>query len=144
MSDGPDAMQRKAVALAKEVSQLNAALEAAKSTSKVEVKQAQEVDITIHGGISRPPKPVDRKAQALFDLVRECGAELGQEIDWKSTGGVCDGNNIAATGVPVVDTMGVRGGKIHSPDEFMIAPSLAERAALAAMVLHGLATEDVL
>ncbi len=109
-----------------------------------EVKQAQEVDIAIHGGISRPPKPVDRKAQALFDLVRECGAELGQEIDWKSTGGVCDGNNIAATGVPVVDTMGVRGGKIHSPDEFMIAPSLAERAALAAMVLHGLATEDVL
>jgi len=109
-----------------------------------EVKQAQEVDITIHGGISRPPKPVDRKAQALFDLVRECGAELGQEIDWKSTGGVCDGNNIAATGVPVVDTMGVRGGKIHSPDEFMIAPSLAERAALAAMVLHGLATENVL
>ena len=109
-----------------------------------EVKQAQYVDITIHGGISRPPKPVDRKAQALFDLVRECGAELGQEIDWKSTGGVCDGNNIAATGVPVVDTMGVRGGKIHSPDEFMIAPSLKERAALAAMVLHGLATEDVL
>ena len=109
-----------------------------------EVKQAQEVDIAVHGGISRPPKPVDRKAQALFDLVRECGAELGQEIDWKSTGGVCDGNNIAATGVPVVDTMGVRGGKIHSPDEFMIAPSLKERAALAAMVLHGLATEDVL
>ena len=109
-----------------------------------EVKQAQEVDITVHGGISRPPKPVDRKAQALFDLVRECGAELGQEIDWKSTGGVCDGNNIAATGVPVVDTMGVRGGKIHSPEEFMIAPSLQERAALAAMVLHELATEDVL
>lgn len=109
-----------------------------------EVKQAQEVDIAIHGGISRPPKPVDRKAQALFDLVRECGAALGQEIDWKSTGGVCDGNNIAATGVPVVDTMGVRGGKIHSPDEFMIAPSLKERAALAAMVLHELAAGDVL
>ena len=62
----------------------------------------------------------------------------------RDTGGVCDGNNIAATGVPVVDTMGVRGGKIHSPDEFMIAPSLKERAALAAMVLHELATEDVL
>ncbi len=109
-----------------------------------EVKQAQEVDIAIHGGISRPPKPVDRQAQKLFDLVRDCGAELGQDIDWQPTGGVCDGNNIAATGVPVVDTMGVRGGKIHSPDEFMIAPSLKERAALAAMVLHELATENVL
>ncbi|WJY18958.1 hydrolase [Alteriqipengyuania flavescens] len=104
-----------------------------------EVKQRHEVDVHVHGGISRPPKPVDRKAQKLFDLVRECGASLGQAIDWKSTGGVCDGNNIAATGVPVVDTMGVRGGKIHSPDEFMIAPSLAERAALSALVLSRLA-----
>ena len=104
-----------------------------------EVKQRHEVDVHVHGGISRPPKPVDRKAQKLFDLVRECGASLGQTIDWKSTGGVCDGNNIAATGVPVVDTMGVRGGKIHSPDEFMIAPSLAERAALSALVLSRLA-----
>ena len=104
-----------------------------------EVKQRQDVDVHVHGGISRPPKPVDRKAQKLFDLVRECGASLGQTIDWKPTGGVCDGNNIAATGVPVVDTMGVRGGKIHSPDEFMIAPSLAERAALSALVLSRLA-----
>ena len=109
-----------------------------------EVKQAHEVDIAIHGGITRPPKPVDRKAQKLFDLVRDCGAQLDQPIDWQSTGGVCDGNNIAATGVPVVDTMGVRGGKIHSADEFMIAPSLAERAALSALTLYNLATEDLL
>lgn len=109
-----------------------------------EVKQRHEVDIAVHGGISRPPKPVDRRAQKLFDLVRECGASLGQHIDWMATGGVCDGNNIAATGVPVIDTMGVRGGKIHSAEEFMIAPSLAERAALSALVLCRLATGDAL
>ncbi|WP_379546001.1 hydrolase [Qipengyuania sp. DSG2-2] len=109
-----------------------------------EVRQAHEVDIHVHGGITRPPKPVDRRAQKLFDIVRECGAQLGQDIDWQSTGGVCDGNNIAATGVPVVDTMGVRGGKIHSPDEFMIAPSLVERAQLSTLVLHRLATGDAL
>ena len=51
---------------------------------------------------------------------------------------MCDGNNIAALGVPVVDTMGVRGGAIHSPAEYMIVPSLAERAALSALVLHRL------
>jgi glutamate carboxypeptidase len=116
------------------VAQMNAAIG--------DVKQRHEVDIAVHGGISRPPKPVDRRAQALFDLVRECGAQLGQDIDWQSTGGVCDGNNIAATGVPVVDTMGVRGGKIHSADEFMIVPSLAERAALSVLVLGNLATGD--
>ena len=85
-----------------------------------------------------PPKPVDEKAQRLFDLVRECGAELGQDIKWKSTGGVCDGNNIAACGIPVVDTMGVRGGSIHSPQEFLITESLAERAALSARVIQRL------
>ena len=107
-----------------------------------EVQQAHEVSIHRHGGITRPPKPVDRRAQKLFDLVRTCGASLGHEIGWKSTGGVCDGNNIAAAGVPVVDTMGVRGGAIHSPDEFMIVSSLAERAALSALVLQKLASGD--
>lgn len=105
-----------------------------------EVEAAREVSIHRHGGVTRPPKPVDEPAQKLFDLVKECGALLGQEIGWKSTGGVCDGNNIAACGVPVVDTMGVRGGAIHSPDEFLIVPSLEERAKLAALVLHRIAT----
>lgn len=98
-----------------------------------------EVGIHRHGGISRPPKPLTPPAERLFELVRDCGAALGQPIRWQSSGGVCDGNNIAACGVPVVDTMGVRGGAIHSPDEFLIVPSLAERAQLSALVLHRLA-----
>jgi glutamate carboxypeptidase len=52
---------------------------------------------------------------------------------------VCDGNNIAACGVPVIDTMGARGGAIHSEDEFLIVDSLAERARLSALVLLRLA-----
>ena len=95
-----------------------------------------DVHAHIHGGISRPPKPMTEPAERLFELVRDCGAALGQTIGWQSTGGVCDGNNIAACGVPVVDTMGVRGGAIHSSDEFLIVPSLGERARLAALVLH--------
>ena len=103
-----------------------------------EVEIAHQITIHRHGGVTRPPKKVDAKAQALFDLVRTCGAELGQDIRWQSTGGVCDGNNIAACGVPVVDTMGVRGGAIHSPDEYLIVPSLTERAALSARVIERL------
>ena len=105
------------------------------------VEHGHEVSISVHGGITRPPKPVDSRAQALFDLVRRSGADLGQTLDLQPSGGVCDGNNIAACGVPVVDTMGVRGGAIHSPDEYLIASSLSERAALSALVLHRLATE---
>jgi glutamate carboxypeptidase len=103
------------------------------------IEAEHEVHCHRHGGVTRPPKPVDARAQKLFDLVRECGAELGQDIRWQSTGGVCDGNNIAACGVPVVDTMGVRGGAIHSPQEYLIVPSLAERAALSTRVIQRLA-----
>ena len=98
---------------------------------------AAERDVTIEadGGFGRPPKPLTDEAEALFNLVKQAGADLGQDIGWKPSGGVCDGNNIAACGVPVVDTMGVRGGKIHSPEEYLIVDSLAERAALSALTI---------
>jgi glutamate carboxypeptidase len=103
------------------------------------VAAAHEVRIRLHGGFGRPPKPLDARAGKLFALVKRCGADLGEEIGWRATGGVCDGNNIAACGVPVVDTMGVRGGFIHSADEYLIVESLAERAALSALTILRLA-----
>ena len=107
---------------------------------------AREHDVAIHrhGGISRPPKPLSPAAEKLFALVENCSAALGQPLSRIASGGVCDGNNIAACGVPVVDTMGVRGGAIHSPDEYLIVPSLEERARLSALVLHRLATGTTL
>ena len=105
-----------------------------------QVEAEHGVSIHRHGGISRPPKAIDPRAEKLFGIVEECSALLGAPISRISSGGVCDGNNIAACGVPVVDTMGVRGGAIHSPDEFLIVPSLLERAQLSALVLHRLAT----
>ncbi|RZM11249.1 MAG: hypothetical protein EOP68_04290, partial [Sphingomonas sp.] len=99
------------------------------------VAAAHDVTISVHGSFNRPPKPIDPGAARLFDLVRISGGDLGLDIAWKATGGVCDGNNIAAAGVPVVDTMGVRGGAIHSTDEFLIPDSLAERAALSAVTI---------
>jgi glutamate carboxypeptidase len=104
-----------------------------------QVTAEHDVKILVHGGFARPPKPIDPQAERLFRLVRNCGAALGQTIAWRATGGVCDGNNIAACGVPVVDTMGVRGGAIHSTDEYLIVASLAERAQLSALALLRLA-----
>ena len=99
------------------------------------VAAQHDVRIEVHGGFNRPPKPIDDGAASLFALVAESGAALDLEIDWRATGGVCDGNNIAAAGVPVVDTMGVRGGAIHSSEEYMIVDSLKERAALSAVTM---------
>jgi glutamate carboxypeptidase len=103
------------------------------------VAAKHDVRIELNGGFGRPPKSLTPKAEALFNLVRQAGADLGQQIAWQPSGGVCDGNNIAACGVPVVDTMGVRGGKIHSMEEFLIVDSLAERAALSALTILRLA-----
>jgi glutamate carboxypeptidase len=106
------------------------------------VAAEHEVSIAVHGSFARPPKPLDEPALALFELVRNCGSALGQKIAWRASGGVCDGNNIAACGVPVVDTMGVRGGAIHSPEEYLIVDSLAERAQLSALVLLRIAAGE--
>ena len=125
------------------------AADQARANSQVEaavamVSAEHEVRIDSHGGFGRPPKPLDPKAEKLFGLVRRCGTDLGQAISWMPTGGVCDGNNIAACGVPVVDTMGVRGGAIHSSDEYLIVASLAERASLSALPLLRLADGETL
>ena len=106
------------------------------------VSAEHDLEIHTHGGFGRPPKPLTPEAEALFNLVKQAGADLGQPIAWQPSGGVCDGNNIAACGVPVVDTLGVRGGKIHSSEEYLIADSLGERASLSALTILRLAGES--
>ena len=105
-----------------------------------DVARDHDVSLHLHGGFGRPPKPMDAKAERLFGLVKRCGADLGLAVGWRDTGGVCDGNNIAACGVPVVDTMGVRGGAIHSDAEYLLTNSLPERAQLSALALMRIAT----
>ncbi len=109
--------------------------QAALDTAMATISAAHDVRIELHGSFNRPPKPIDPEAARLFELVRDAGADLGIPIAWKATGGVCDGNNIAACGVPVIDTMGARGGAIHSMEEFLIPESLPERAALSALTI---------
>ncbi|MEO5578020.1 MAG: hydrolase [Sphingomicrobium sp.] len=115
--------------------------EALIDTAVAEIAAAHDVSIDVHGHFARPPKPMTPELKALFGIVQQAGADLGQTIGWKSTGGVCDGNNIAACGVPVIDTMGARGGSIHSMEEFLIVDSLAQRAALSALTILRLASE---
>lgn len=102
-----------------------------------------EIRLSLHGEITRPPKPFDKKSQLLFDQIRSCGKELGMEIEWEPSGGVCDGNLVAAQGIPVVDTLGGRGGCLHTPDEWLDPDSLMERAELTALFLRKLASGEI-
>ncbi len=97
----------------------------------------------LNGGFTRPPKPMTPQLQKFFHALRAAGADLGLAIDWKPTGGCCDGNNIAAAGIPVIDTLGVRGAHIHSAKEFAKLDSLVERAKLSALLLLKIAAGDI-
>ena len=96
----------------------------------------------LHGGFLSPPKPLEGPTLALFELAREAGRDLGIELAWRPTGGVCDGNKLQAAGLPTIDTLGVRGGNLHSPDEFVLLDSLVERATLTASLLVRLAKSE--
>lgn len=91
-----------------------------------------------HGGFYRPPKPRNAAQQALFDAVSGTGRAIGLELEFVDTGGVCEGNNIFAAGVPNVDTLGVLGGRIHSSEEFVDTNSFSKRGALSALLLNRL------
>lgn len=102
----------------------------------VEIADEHDVAIHLHGQFGRPPKPITPEVERLFGLVADAAGDLGEALQWQDTGGVCDGNNIAACGVPVLDTMGARGDFIHSPQEYLDVASLVPRARLTALVLH--------
>jgi len=99
-----------------------------------------DVSCERYGGFTTPPKPITDLSRPLFEQVADCGRDLGLEIEYRPTGGVCDGNRLSACGVPNVDTLGVRGGEIHSDQEYMLIDSLTERAALTADLLIGWAS----
>ncbi|WP_297510275.1 hydrolase [uncultured Caulobacter sp.] len=97
----------------------------------------------LHGLITRPAKPFNAAQQRLFGAVRDVGALLGQDIAWKPSGGVCEGNNLFASGLPNVDTLGVRGGDIHSEAEHAWPESFVERAQLSTLILMKLASGEI-
>jgi glutamate carboxypeptidase len=101
------------------------------------------ISVELHGGFTAPPKIPDPRTEALMRYVDDCGRELGLSLEWKPSGGACDGNRLAAAGLPTIDTLGPRGGDIHSPSEFLHVDSLAERAKLTALLLLKLASGQI-
>lgn len=97
-----------------------------------------DYSIQLDYDFSRPVKTVCAKTEALFAKVQAAAQELGLNLDWQDSGGCCDGNNLAAAGLCVLDTLGVRGACIHSTNEYMVIDSLYERAALSMLLLYKL------
>jgi glutamate carboxypeptidase len=100
-------------------------------------------ELSLHVNSQRPPKEVVGKTASLFASIRECAKELGYEIPLTSTGGVCDGNTLAAFGLPVIDTLGPKGENLHTFEECVYLNTLAPRARLCTLFLLKLAAGEI-
>lgn len=115
----------------------------AKVDAILEKHREADYEIFRHGKISRPAKPMDKAQQQLFTVLEQINQQLGLPTKVIATGGCCDGNNFKALGLPNVDTLGVRGGHIHSDKEFVLLDSLCERAKLSALLLLAFADGSI-
>jgi glutamate carboxypeptidase len=85
--------------------------------------------VTTLGEFHCPPKLAAKPIQRLQQVVENANRLAGQPVTWwQDTGGACDGSKLAAWGLPNIDTLGVRGGNLHSADEYMLPDSLAASA----------------
>jgi glutamate carboxypeptidase len=67
-------------------------------------------------------------------LLERASARVGRRIAGVSRGGASDASHFAATIPLTVDGLGPRGGGAHTPEEYVLAPSLAQRAEVALAV----------
>lgn len=84
---------------------------------------------------NRPAKPLTPGTQRLAELARRASEDLGRPMPFGKTGGVCDGNTLQDEGLATIDTLGVRGGGLHTPEEWIEIDSLVERCQLLAVLL---------
>lgn len=99
--------------------------------------------IEIGGGFNRGPKVETPAETALFAEWRKGAREFGLELDWQHVGGGSDGNILSSAGLPNLDGLGCVGDHLHSPEEYCHLPSLAQRAQVAALFLHRLASGEI-
>lgn len=106
------------------------------------INQTDGIHLTLHEHSSRPPKQFDDKQNALFTALRASADEMGLKLLDRPSGGVCDGNLLLEEGLPNIDTLGVVGGNIHTPDEYMLIDSLTERTALTVNFMTKIAMKE--
>lgn len=78
------------------------------------------------------------KTQALFEVLREAGAELGQPIELLTTGGGSDGNWVAHYGVATLDGCGPCGASLHTRNEYLKTQSVEPRLDIMELLLKKL------
>lgn len=85
--------------------------------------------------VGRPAKPKTPAVERFAFSVRAISESLGMPLPFSSTGGVCDGNLMQAAGLTTLDTLGVRGGGLHTTSEWIDLTTIVSRCQLLAVTM---------
>jgi glutamate carboxypeptidase len=97
---------------------------------------------TVQGQMERVWPGMDTTA-ATAPLLERASARLGRSIVGLARGGASDASHFAPLIPLTVDGLGPRGGGAHTPEEFVLAASLRQRAEVAlAVALEALASSS--
>lgn len=93
---------------------------------------------------NRGPKECLPAEEKLFPEWQRAARDVGLAAPgWVHTGGASDGNLLSAAGLPNLDGVGPIGDQLHSNREFILVPTIAQRAQVVALVLHRLAAGEI-
>ena len=95
--------------------------------------------LTVESGVGRPPLVRSRGVVRLYRQARKPAAEMGVELGEAQVGGGSDGNFTAAMGIPTLDGLGGVGEGAHAVNESILVNRIADRTALLAKLIAGLA-----
>ncbi|MGM0577967.1 MAG: M20/M25/M40 family metallo-hydrolase [Myxococcota bacterium] len=96
----------------------------------------RRVEVTLSGGITRPPMEATEASRALRRRYERCAAEAGLGVgEAPLQGGTSDANLFAAAGVPAIDGLGPFGEHFHRVEEWSSLGSLRRRTAALACFL---------
>jgi glutamate carboxypeptidase len=110
--------------------------EAALSDILDEADRQEGFTVSLSGGFTAPPKPLTHTQRELMTAIEHASATLGHRVHWQASGGVCDGNRLAAAGLPNIDTLGPVGDLLHSPEEWVDPSTIPYKAQMVVELIH--------
>jgi glutamate carboxypeptidase len=83
----------------------------------------------------RPAMPLTQASGRLYERVRSVAVSLDQEVGKEHRRGTSDANFFGSQGIPTLDGWGPVCDRDHTPEEWILLPSLRERTVLLACLL---------
>ena len=88
-------------------------------------KDDKDVEVTVTGGLHRPPFVRGPHVEGLFARAGEVAERIGLRLESDGlSGGGSDGNFTAARGIPTLDGLGIDGDGAHTHNEHVLVSSI--------------------